>query len=100
MTSDKSSKTAWRFDDENQKHAIPIVVGIVFPRRYGWFTAQVGLKQGTPQGFIFINAGVGIVYNNTLNGAKLNMAPLAATVISAPKRSQSAISGITTPDSW
>jgi hypothetical protein len=30
--------------------------------------SAVGLKQGEPQGFIFINAGVGIVFNNTVTG--------------------------------
>jgi hypothetical protein len=34
--------------------------------------SAVGLKQGEPQGFIFINAGVGIVFNNTVTGTTYN----------------------------
>lgn len=34
--------------------------------------SAVGLKQGSPQGFIFINAGVGIVFNNTVTGTTYN----------------------------
>ena len=34
--------------------------------------SAIGLKQGEPQGFIFINAGVGIVFNNTVTGTTYN----------------------------
>jgi hypothetical protein len=34
--------------------------------------SAIGLKQGEPQGFIFINAGVGIVFNNTVAGTTYN----------------------------
>ena len=34
--------------------------------------SAVGLKQGEPQGFIFINAGVAIVFNNTVTGTTYN----------------------------
>jgi hypothetical protein len=34
--------------------------------------SAVGLKQGEPQGFIFINAGVGIVFKNTVTGTTYN----------------------------
>jgi hypothetical protein len=35
------------------------------------FTA-VGLKQGSPQGSVFVNAGVAIVFNNTVTGTTYN----------------------------
>jgi hypothetical protein len=34
--------------------------------------SAIALKQGEPQGFIFINAGVGIVFNNTVAGTTYN----------------------------
>jgi hypothetical protein len=34
--------------------------------------SAIGLKQGEPQGFIFINAGVAIVFNNTVTGTTYN----------------------------
>jgi len=34
--------------------------------------SAVGLKQGEPQGFIFVNAGVAMVFNNTVTGTTYN----------------------------
>jgi hypothetical protein len=34
--------------------------------------SAIGLKQGEPQGFIFINAGTAIVFNNTVTGTTYN----------------------------
>jgi hypothetical protein len=41
--------------------------------------SAVGLKQGEPQGFIFINAGVGIVFNNTVTGTTYNTRTIQLT---------------------
>ncbi len=41
--------------------------------------SAIGLKQGEPQGFIFINAGVGIVFNNTVTGTTYNTRTIQLT---------------------
>ncbi len=41
--------------------------------------SAIGLKQGEPQGFIFINAGVGIVFNNTVTGTTYNTKTIQLT---------------------
>ena len=41
--------------------------------------SAVGLKQGSPQGFIFINAGVAIVFNNTVTGTTYNCKTIQLT---------------------
>jgi hypothetical protein len=54
---------------------------------YGCQTAEIydntfsaiGLMQGSPQGFIFINAGVGIVFNNTVTGTTYNCKTIQLT---------------------
>jgi hypothetical protein len=41
--------------------------------------SAIGLKQGEPQGFIFINAGVGIIFNNTVTGTTYNTRTIQLT---------------------
>jgi hypothetical protein len=41
--------------------------------------SAIGLKQGKPQGFLFINAGVGIVFNNTVTGTTYNTRTIQLT---------------------
>jgi hypothetical protein len=41
--------------------------------------SAIGLKQGEPQGFIFINAGVGIIFNNTVTVTTYNTRTIQLT---------------------